>query len=109
MFFFSNNPPQAFLFASHFTSNPTISWGVPFLTNKNFLMEICKQSFVLTGLIETAVVSYFDLSIGELSLDQKAELLFLDQAVATATAAVLGVIYGLVYKPQPLSDDFFSL
>ncbi|KAF5184612.1 Caax amino terminal protease family protein, partial [Thalictrum thalictroides] len=81
-------------------------WDVPWSWQTvSLTFFACGISFVLTGLIETAAVSYFDLPIGELSLDQKAELLFLDQAVATA--AVLGVIYGLVYNPQPLSDDFF--
>ena len=37
-------------------------------------------SFVLTGLIETAAIPYLGLQIGELSSDEKAEILFLDQA-----------------------------
>ncbi|PIA62670.1 hypothetical protein AQUCO_00200585v1 [Aquilegia coerulea] len=81
-------------------------WDVPWNWQRlSLTFFACGISFVLTGLIETAAVSYFGLPVGELSLDQKAELLFLSQGVATA--AVLGVIYGLVYKPQPLSDDFF--
>lgn len=36
-------------------------------------------SFVLTGLVEAAAVPYLGLQIGELSLDEKAEILFVDQ------------------------------
>lgn len=37
-------------------------------------------SFVLTGLIESAAFPYLGLQIGELTLDDKAEILFVDQA-----------------------------
>lgn len=37
------------------------------------------DSFVLTGLIEAAALEYSGLKIEELSLDEKAEILFLDQ------------------------------
>ena len=37
-------------------------------------------SFVLTGLVESAAVPYLGLQIGKLSLDAKAEILFVDQA-----------------------------
>lgn len=56
-------------------------------------------------MVETAAVSYFGLQIGDLSLDQKAELLFLDQAIATA--AVLGVVFSLTKSSHPLPDDIF--
>lgn len=36
-------------------------------------------SFVLTGLAETAAIPLLGIKIEELSLDEKAELLFLDQ------------------------------
>lgn len=36
-------------------------------------------SFVLTGLVEAAAIPYLGLRIQELSLDEKAELLFFDQ------------------------------
>lgn len=36
-------------------------------------------SFILAGLIEAAALPYFGIQIGELSLDQKAEILFVDQ------------------------------
>lgn len=41
--------------------------------------KYCSGSFVLTGLVETAAIPYFGLKIEELNLDEKAEILFLDQ------------------------------
>lgn len=41
--------------------------------------KFCSDSFVLTGLVETAAIPYLGLKIEELSLDEKAEILFLDQ------------------------------
>ncbi|XP_043725047.1 membrane-embedded CAAX protease MroQ-like isoform X2 [Telopea speciosissima] len=68
-------------------------------------MFACAISFVLTGLVEAAVLPYLGLQIGELSLDEKAELLFVDQTIVTAI--VLGVIYGFTNTFQPLPDDIF--
>ncbi|KVI05562.1 hypothetical protein Ccrd_016121 [Cynara cardunculus var. scolymus] len=42
--------------------------------------DICPGSFVLTGLVEAAAIPYLGFQIGELSLDDKAEILFFDQA-----------------------------
>lgn len=39
-------------------------------------------SFVLTGLVEAAAIPYLGIRIEELSLDEKAEILFLDQGYA---------------------------
>ncbi|XP_010258366.1 PREDICTED: uncharacterized protein LOC104598140 [Nelumbo nucifera] len=62
-------------------------------------------SFVLTGLVEVALTPYLGFQIGELSLDEKAEVLFVDQAITTAL--VLGVVYGLTNTFQPLPDNLF--
>ncbi|KAF5945254.1 hypothetical protein HYC85_015482 [Camellia sinensis] len=62
-------------------------------------------SFVLTGLIEAAAIPYLGLQIGELSLDEKAEILFLDQGITTAV--VLVVLYSLTNTFQPRPDDLF--
>ncbi|XP_027097482.1 uncharacterized protein [Coffea arabica] len=62
-------------------------------------------SFVLTGLIETAAIPYLGVQIRELSLDEKAEILFLDQAITTA--AVLAVLYGITSSFGPLPEDVF--
>lgn len=42
-------------------------------------------SFVLTGLVEAAALPYLGISIQQLSLDEKAEILFLDQGYATSS------------------------
>ena len=47
------------------------------------------DSFVLTGLIEAAAVEYSGIQIEELSLDEKAEVLFLDQGYETSLRHVL--------------------
>lgn len=46
-------------------------------------IKIFPGSFILTGLIETAAIPYLGLKIEELSLDEKAEILFVDQRYAT--------------------------
>ncbi|KAI3963392.1 hypothetical protein MKW98_022814 [Papaver atlanticum] len=82
-------------------------WDVPWKWQTVFLtMVACGLSFVLTGLVEAALVPYLGLNIGELSLDEKAEILFLDQSIATAV--VLGVLYALTNTFRPLPDDIFS-
>ncbi|XP_026402438.1 uncharacterized protein LOC113298015 isoform X2 [Papaver somniferum] len=82
-------------------------WDVPWKWQTVFLtMVACGLSFVLTGLVEAALVPYLGLNIGELSLDEKAEILFLDQFIATAV--VLGVLYALTNTFRPLPDDIFN-
>lgn len=58
------------------------------LVENRFAFRICDLeswlmlfpgSFVLTGLIETAALPYLGIQIGELTMDEKAELLFLGQ------------------------------
>ncbi|KAF6148231.1 hypothetical protein GIB67_012006 [Kingdonia uniflora] len=68
-------------------------------------MIACGLSFVLTGLVETASLPYLGVQIGELTLNEKAEILFVDQAIASA--ATLGVLYSLTNSFQPLPDDAF--
>ncbi|KAF8408096.1 hypothetical protein HHK36_007237 [Tetracentron sinense] len=81
-------------------------WDVPWKWQTVALTMIaCGLSFVLTGLVEAAVVPFLGLQIGALSLDEKAEILFIDQTIATAV--VLGVVYGLTNTFQPLPDDLF--
>lgn len=80
-------------------------WDVPWKWQTVSLTSLaCGLSFILAGLIEAAALPYFGLQIGELSLDQKAEILFVDQGIVTA--AVLAVMYSLT-NYQPLPDDFF--
>ncbi|KAK6159964.1 hypothetical protein DH2020_003345 [Rehmannia glutinosa] len=58
-----------------------------------------------SGLIEAAALQYSGLDIGELSLDEKAEILFLDQGIATTV--VLAVLLSLTKSFSPLPDDIY--
>ncbi|KAL4197802.1 hypothetical protein AMTRI_Chr04g190090 [Amborella trichopoda] len=81
-------------------------WDVPWKWQTVFLtMFACAISFVLTGLVETAVVPYLGFKLEDLSLDDKAELLFVDQFIVTAV--ILGVVYGFTGIFKPLPDDIF--
>ncbi|KAL9688355.1 hypothetical protein QQ045_032776 [Rhodiola kirilowii] len=80
-------------------------WDVPWEWQTISLTSLaCGLSFVVTGLVEIAALPYLGINITELSLDEKAELLFVDQSFTTAV--ILGVIY-TVCRSYPLSDDFF--
>lgn len=52
----------------------------------------------MTGLVETALVPYLGLQIGELSLDEKAEILFVDQAYASVSLVLCQVIIVLLFS-----------
>ncbi|XP_016453561.1 uncharacterized protein LOC107777905 isoform X2 [Nicotiana tabacum] len=81
-------------------------WNVPWNWQTVSLSSLaCGLSFVLTGLIETASIPYVGLDVDELSLDEKAEILFADQAITTAV--VLIVLYTLTKSSQPLPDDIY--
>ncbi|KAL2510123.1 CAAX amino terminal protease family protein [Forsythia ovata] len=81
-------------------------WDVPWNWQTISLTSLaCGLSFVLTGLIEAAAIPYTGLKIEELSLDEKAEILFVDQSIATAV--VLGVLYSLTKSFSPLPDDIY--
>ncbi|KAL5553835.1 hypothetical protein UlMin_041236 [Ulmus minor] len=81
-------------------------WEVPWEWQTVSLTSLaCGLSFVLTGLVEAAAIPYLGIRIEELSLDEKAEILFLDQGITTAV--VLGVIFGVANTFQPLPEDIF--
>ncbi|XP_065861385.1 uncharacterized protein [Euphorbia lathyris] len=81
-------------------------WDVPWEWPTASLTSLaCGISFVLTGLAESAAIPLLGIKIEELSLDEKAELLLLDQSFTTAV--VLGVIYGITNAFQPLPEDMF--
>lgn len=65
----------------------------------------CGLGFVLTGLVEATTVPYLGIRPEELSLDEKAGILFVDQSITTAV--VLGVLYGISSTYQ-LPEDFFK-
>ncbi|KAJ9172194.1 hypothetical protein P3X46_015461 [Hevea brasiliensis] len=83
------------------------SWDVPWQWQTASLTSLAcgLSSFVLTGLAETAALPILGIRIEELSLDEKAELLLLDQSIATAV--VLGVIYSIRNTFQPFPKDMF--
>ncbi|QCD85990.1 CAAX amino terminal protease [Vigna unguiculata] len=62
--------------------------------------------FVLTGLTEVIALPYLGIQPDVLSLDDKAEILLLDQGITTAV--VLGIIYSVANTFQPLPEDFFK-
>ncbi|XP_059316759.1 uncharacterized protein LOC132067513 [Lycium ferocissimum] len=81
-------------------------WDVPWNWQTVSLSSLaCGLSFVLTGLIEAASIPYAGLDVEALSLDEKAEILFADQAITTAV--VLIVLYTLTKSSQPLPDDIY--
>ncbi|XP_057777175.1 uncharacterized protein LOC130995780 isoform X1 [Salvia miltiorrhiza] len=81
-------------------------WDVPWNWQTISLTSLaCGISFVLTGLIEAAALEYSGLQIDELSLDEKAEILFLDQGIATTV--VLAVLYSLTKSFSPLPNDIY--
>lgn len=81
-------------------------WDVPWPWQTISLTSLaCGISFILTGLVEATAIPYLGIKIEELSLDEKAEILLLDQSFATAV--VLGVLYGILNTFQPLPEDVF--
>ncbi|BBG94242.1 CAAX amino terminal protease family protein [Prunus dulcis] len=55
-------------------------WEVPWEWQTVSLTSLaCGLSFILTGLVETAAVPYLGLRVQDLSIDEKAEILFLDR------------------------------
>ncbi|XP_047331294.1 uncharacterized protein LOC124934839 [Impatiens glandulifera] len=81
-------------------------WDVPWKWQTVSLTSLaCGLSFVLTGLIESAAIPYLGIQVDELSLDQKAQILFLDQSIVTAV--VLGVIFTLTKSSETDSNEIF--
>ncbi|CAN6484596.1 unnamed protein product [Victoria cruziana] len=65
----------------------------------------CGLSFVLTGLVEASLTTYLGIDVGNLSPDEKAEILFVDQFIVTSI--VLGVVYGITSTFKPFPEDVF--
>ncbi|XP_039126359.1 uncharacterized protein LOC120262334 [Dioscorea cayenensis subsp. rotundata] len=81
-------------------------WDVPWQWQTVVLtMFACGLSFALTGLLEAAVLPYLGFRAGEVSLDEKAEIVFVGQFAVTTV--VLGVVYAITNSFQPLPDDVF--
>ncbi|KAI3733631.1 hypothetical protein L6452_13079 [Arctium lappa] len=81
-------------------------WDVPWEWYTVSLTSLaCGLSFVLTGLVEAAALPYLGFQIGELSLDDKAEILFFDQAFTTAV--VLVTLYSVTNSSKENPDDLY--
>ncbi|WZZ11134.1 hypothetical protein YC2023_097055 [Brassica napus] len=79
-------------------------WEVPWEWQTVSLTSLaCVLSFVLTGLAEIAALPYLGVDVEKLSLDQKAEILFLDQGITTAV--ILAVIFTVAKTFEPLPED----
>ncbi|KHN17369.1 hypothetical protein glysoja_034780 [Glycine soja] len=82
-------------------------WEVPWEWQTVSLTSLaCGFGFVLTGLTEAIALPYLGIKPDVLSLDDKAEILLLDQSITTAV--VLGIIYSVANTFQPLPEDFFK-
>ncbi|XP_074571283.1 uncharacterized protein LOC141827852 [Curcuma longa] len=79
-----------------------VPWSWPTIT---LTMLACGLSVLLTGSLEASLLPYFGFEGREMSLDQKAELLFAGQL--SVTAVVLGVIFGITKSFEPLPNDLF--
>ncbi|KAI9126225.1 hypothetical protein K1719_002646 [Acacia pycnantha] len=81
-------------------------WEVPWEWQTVSLTSLaCGLGFLLTGLVEAAAVPYLGIRPEELSLDEKAGILFVDQSITTAV--ILGVLYGITSTYQ-LPEDLFK-
>lgn len=79
-------------------------WEVPWEWQTVSLTSLaCGLSFVLTGLTEMVAIPYLGIDVQKLSLDEKAEILFLDQGLTTAV--VLAVIFTVARTFEPLPQD----
>ncbi|KAL2568950.1 hypothetical protein AAZV13_18G099300 [Glycine max] len=82
-------------------------WEVPWEWQTVSLTSLaCGFGFVLAGLTEAIALPYLGIKPDVLSLDDKAEILLLDQSITTAV--VLGIIYSVANTFQPLPEDFFK-
>ncbi|BAT89731.1 uncharacterized protein LOC124831088 [Vigna umbellata] len=82
-------------------------WEVPWEWQTVSLTSLaCGLGFVLTGLTEAIALPYLGIKLDVLSLDDKAEILLLDQGITTAV--ILGIIYSVANTFQPLPEDLFK-
>ncbi|TKW10459.1 hypothetical protein SEVIR_6G165900v4 [Setaria viridis] len=81
-------------------------WDVPWeWPTISLTMVACAVSFLLTGMVEQSILEQFGFQVGEATLDEKAEVLFLGQF--STTVVVLGSIFGITSTFRPFSDDIF--
>ncbi|XP_039854175.1 uncharacterized protein LOC120712454 isoform X2 [Panicum virgatum] len=81
-------------------------WDVPWeWPTISLTMVACAVSFLLTGMVEQSILEQLGFQVGEATLDEKAEVLFLGQF--STTVVVLGAIFGITNTFRPFSDDIF--
>ncbi|CAL1390177.1 unnamed protein product [Linum trigynum] len=81
-------------------------WDVPWEWPTVSLTSLaCGISFILTGLVEVQTLPFLGIKYEQLSLDEKAELLFVDQSLTTAV--VIGVMYSITKSFGPLPEDIY--
>ncbi|OMO79037.1 CAAX amino terminal protease [Corchorus capsularis] len=81
-------------------------WEIPWEWQTVSLTSLaCGLSFVLTGLVETAALPILGIKIQELSLDEKAEILLVDQSITTIVT--LGVLFSIANTFQPFPEDLY--
>ncbi|CAO2201964.1 unnamed protein product [Urochloa humidicola] len=81
-------------------------WDVPWeWPTISLTMVACAVSFLLAGMVEQSILEQLGFQVGEATLDEKAEVLFLGQF--STTAVVLGSIFGITNTFRPFSDDIF--
>ncbi|CAI0402094.1 unnamed protein product [Linum tenue] len=81
-------------------------WDVPWEWPTVSLTSLaCGISFILTGFVEVETLPFLGIKFEQLSLDEKAEMLFLDQSLTTAV--VLGVMYSITKSFGPLPEDIY--
>ncbi|XLT43756.1 hypothetical protein HN873_036360 [Arachis hypogaea] len=80
------------------TNWPLLSrWEVPWEWQTVTLTSLaCGLGFVLTGLVEATTLPYLGIRPEVLSMDEKAELLFLDQGITSQL-----LLYSELYMPLP--------
>ncbi|KAL3654230.1 hypothetical protein CASFOL_003911 [Castilleja foliolosa] len=106
VFCYKNNTPDDNVKKDGLSWRVLKRWDVPWNWQTISLSSLaCGLSFVLTGLIESAALEYSGIQVEDLSLDEKAEILFLDQGIATIV--ILGVLYSLTKSFSPLPDDIY--
>ncbi|XP_065861401.1 uncharacterized protein [Euphorbia lathyris] len=108
---FSSNFPTSTSICNFYQKGGGLRWSIlkrwPWQWRTASLTSLtCGFSSVLTGFAEAAAISVSGIKIKELSMDQKAELLILDQCITTAVA--LGVIYSFTNTFQPLPEDMLA-
>nr|POF00694.1 hypothetical protein CFP56_46177 [Quercus suber] len=80
-------------------------WDVPWEWQTVSLTSLACRLRYWLRLTEAVAIPYLGICLEDLNLDEKVEILFLDQGITTAV--VLGVLYTIANKFQPLPEDVY--